>query len=191
MTLNAMTQSQKPTISYHVANTESDRIVVYQLRYKVFTEEFNDHRYALPKIKEYKDKFDHENALIIYAKTRTNVIGTLRGIFRHNGGFYDEEHGLLELANLLQQPLEWIIENTIFFTRGAIHPEYRGANIFHHLNRKLENHAIEKNMKVIIVTVAPNNTKLINWYKHHDYIQYGFGHNSKNGWNGVNLYKLL
>ena len=117
-------------IVFQVANSESEKEAAYRLRYKTFTLEEADQRYANHDTKEYKDSDDVDESVIFVAKSNDEIVGTARlKILSRREFIAVDQYHLTALAERLNENLSHISKHLGCMDRLVVSKPMRGGAV--------------------------------------------------------------
>jgi hypothetical protein len=148
-----------PPLKIELVTSPADLEAVYRLRFgQVGLPEDN---LEAPESLMFRDMLDTPAATILAVKTGSEIVGTMRMVPRSAGPFImDDTYGWPELSAQLGLELEDLINQTILYDRGVVHPDFQGYGLLGILYKRAARiaQAIEK--KYIVATSSSENISL-------------------------------
>jgi GNAT superfamily N-acetyltransferase len=135
----------------------------FQLRYEVFSEEMQDHRYANHKSREWRDEDDIQASTILVAvDSSENVIATARLTPLPLHEFIGHEaYGFDKLAALLEMRVDDLRLVVARLDRVVVSKLWRGRRVINKLISDLEQIALERGFTIIVGLVGVGNRRSI------------------------------
>lgn len=151
-------------ITIKIAKTEEEFLSAYQLRYKVFTEEEGDYRYADTERKIFKDETDTNDHIIFLVYHKDVLIGTSKiGLRKFSPFPRDDFYEFDIIADRHHESIEFIKNKSVLWQRIVIKKEYRNQGIGKKLLKEMFDKSKELKMKYIFVAFKPNSKKIKYW----------------------------
>lgn len=146
-------------VSYHFADTKSEREAIYRLRYEIYVEEMHI----------FGDVADHDNRMLygpndehsrlLYAVVDGEVIASLRLNLGKDAPFTEE----LETTYNLERFRGVVSDSKLLvLTRFMVHSKYRGTSIAHQMICKVGELSLQENIEISVCDCQPH---LVRYYQ--------------------------
>lgn len=177
---------QAPVIS--IASSIQEFEEAYRLRYKVFSLEYGDFRYANLETEIYTDEFDSSSSTLFVAKDTETIVGSLRVVPVAGKCYFGYEQHYPTIAAALGMGEKQLEECAVIVSRGVIAPEYRGGGLFAALLDTAEEFCLRMGLYVSIGAVSQDNPGCFNFMIRKGYLS-GGSIRMINNWSGTLIYK--
>ena len=149
----------KVNYKIRIVETEEDKFRAYELRKKVFGEELNDSRFIVDG-KYFIDPYDKKEALVIIAENELGeVIGTFRNYPRLAGEYiYDYLYFSNKLIDFTKKPREFLLQNSIIFSRGCVDKKYRQQGLYGEMIDTLITYALPNQVAIVCIETWNNHS---------------------------------
>lgn len=165
--MNEKLTTEDDLIVIKVADCNREKRQAYQLRYEVFALELNDQRYADHDLQEFKDTDDVDESILIIAKSKNRVIGSVRLkplMFRDFIGV--EDYGFERLAEFLEfEPHELLLTVAAVDRFVFAKDSRKGRSLCRRLLDELECQAKALGVNVLVAAVDSEDARLRVFYR--------------------------
>ena len=145
-----------------IATSHDELLGAYKLRYRVFSIEEGDHRYANHQTKTWQDCDDTLSATVFIAvHDNQEIIGTIRyTAFSANRIIAEDKYDFDLLSELTAIAPEQIRSLVAREDRGVVSPEYRSMGVFVELEKTLTEYALSQTKKLLVVAHKATDDRL-------------------------------
>ncbi len=153
-------------VTFHFAETESERNMIYRLRYRVYVEEMQIFGSIADHARGMLIDENDDNARLLYARIDGKVVGALRLNLGADGHFSD---ALEQTYNLpLFGP---VVDSTklLVITRFVVGERYRGSMLGFNMIREVAKTCVQEQIEVALCDCQPH---LVGYYQRIGFLSY-------------------